>query len=238
MRSWPDNGARPGLDGRGMTLVEIMVVMLLLAGMMMGAGYGISAVTRSDLRKEAMMVTAAIKHSHNTAAMNNTRYRMVFDLDTGEYHTEVTDSAVLVEEPTGMAEDEEGLLPEEARELEEQHRAENDLFDEAEADPFGLNRKVTFNRVQDGLIKPRKLQPPMRFVKIMTRHQQIPFEKGKATVSFYPDGSMEPALITIGDDSGAFYTLLTEPLTGRIKIYSADMEIPDDFGLAEMDDGF
>ena len=132
--------------------------------------------------------------------------------------------------------DSEGLLPEEARELAERHRSDNDLFAKNEADPFNLNRNVTFERVQDGVLKPKTLPEGIRIYKVQTAHQRLPFETGKASVSFFRNGFQEQALIVLGDEAGARYTLITEPLTGRVKIYSGELETPPGFGEEESDD--
>jgi hypothetical protein len=223
-----------------MTLIEIIVVLAIIAGVLGMGVYAFGTLDQTDLREETMRLAAAIKYTHSQAAMNNTRYRMVFDLQSGEYYTEVTDTPVMVEgAETAMSAEEEGLLPEEARELERRHRAENDYFDDDQSDPFNLNRRVTFQRVESAVIEPRKLPKSVRFSKVMTTHQKVPFREGKATISFFPDGSMERAMVTLAtgpDDRANYYTLVTEALTGRVKIYSEDQEIPDDFGREQRDD--
>lgn len=219
---------------RGVTLVELLVVLAVVGGIM---GLGVSmlgTLTHTKLKDEAMRLTSAIKYTYSQAGLNNAQYRLVLDLDSNEYYSEVTNSPVVVESPD--LDDSDGLLPEEAQELAERYRAENDLFSEAETDPFNLNRRVTFERVQDGVLQPRKLPDGIRIYKVHTPHQRRPFESGKASVSFFRNGFQEQALIVLGDESGARYTLITEPLTGRVKIYSEELEAPPDFGEEELDD--
>ncbi len=219
---------------RGVTLVELLVVLAVIGGIMTIGVYMLGMLTHTKLKDESMRLTSAIKYTYSQAALNNAQYRLVFDLDTNEYYSEVTNSPVVVESST--ANDSEGLLPEEARELAERHQADNDLFAKNEADPFNLNRKVTFERVQDGVLKAKTLPEGIRIYSVQTAHQRMPFKTGKASVSFFRNGFQEQALIILGDDSGGRYTLITEPLTGRVKIYSGELQTPPGFGEEESDD--
>lgn len=219
---------------RGVTLVELLVVLVIIGGIMSIGVYMLGLLTHTKLKDEAMRLTSAIKYTYSQAGLNNAQYRIVFDLDTNEYYSEVTNSPVVVE--SADINDSEGLLPEEARELAESHRAGNELFSKSEADPFNLNRKVTFERVQDGVLQPKTLSDGIRIYKVQTAHQRLPFESGKASVSFFRNGFQEQALIVLGDESGARYTLITEPLTGRVKIYSGELDTPPGFGEEEFDD--
>lgn len=219
---------------RGVTLVELLVVLALVGGIMSIGVYMLGLLTHTKLKDEAMRLTSAIKYTYSQAGLNNAQYRLVFDLDTNEYYSEVTNSPVVVESTD--VNDSEGLLPEEAQELAERYRADNDLFAKEEADPFNLNRQVTFERVQDGVLQPKKLPEGIRIYSVQTAHQRLPFETGKASISFFRNGFQEQALIVLGDEAGARYTLITEPLTGRVKIYSGELETPPGFGEEENDD--
>ncbi|MBA2664199.1 MAG: hypothetical protein H0U74_18045 [Bradymonadaceae bacterium] len=210
------------------------MVLALVAGLMGMGVYMMGLLTNTKLKDEAMRMTSVIKYTYSQAAINNAQYRLVFDLDANEYYSEVTDSPIVVESLD--VNDSQGLLPEEAQELANSYRAKNDLFNAAEADPFGVNRRVTFQRVSDGVVEPRKLPEGIRIYKVHTPHQRLPFESGKAAISFFRNGFQEQAVIVIGDEAGARYTLITEPLTGRVRIYSDELDAPPDFGEEERDD--
>jgi type II secretory pathway pseudopilin PulG len=150
----------------GITIVELMVVMGIVATMLGVGAYSISTITASDLKNDALRVAAVMRYTYSNAALNNSRYRLVFNLETGEYYPEVTDEALIATSNTD--EDDEEFLTDEARELGRQADEENDLFDEEEADPFGLNRKVSFQRVNDVVIEKTKLKQGIRFVEVHT----------------------------------------------------------------------
>lgn len=234
----------------GFTLVEVLVVLAIMAGMIGGGAALLGLLDAGSLRSEAVTITSAIKYTYAQAAVNNTRYRIVFDMDAGTYTSEVVQSALVADAPGGPTgipgtpgfgvapveeSDDSEFLTDEARALGEQKDREDDLFDDEEDNPFGVNRRVTYERVQDGVIKPGKLPAGMRFKRVIVGGG-VDREAGRASVSFFPNGFQEPALIYLEDKSGAIYTIQTEPLTGRVKLYSKELEVPRDFGEGEQDD--
>lgn len=225
------------LAAHGMTLVEMLVVLAIVAGLLVGSISMINILTASDVRDQAMRITSVIKYSWTHAALNNAQYRLVMDLETGEYFTEVTESPVIAQTPD--LDTDEGMLPEEARELENERSVHDDPFEDGESDPFGVHRPVTYQRVQEGLLEIEPLDNGVRFHKVITQHQSQPFRSGKAAISFFPDGFQEPAVIVLSDeDEEDFYSLVTEPLTGRVFIYDRELdELPEEVaGPAEEQD--
>ncbi|MFU8804937.1 MAG: Tfp pilus assembly protein FimT/FimU [Bradymonadaceae bacterium] len=220
---------------RGFTIIELLVVLVIAAGLM---GLGVSMLnilSHSALKDESMRLTSVIKYTYHQAALNNAQYRLVLDLDQGTYHTEVTESPVV---PKMIdLESSEGMLPEEAQELEKQYRAKHDLFNERENDPFGMHqRKPSYQRISDGEVEPRSLPDGIRIIRVVTAYQRRPFESGRAAVSFFPNGFQQHVMIYLGDEHGGVSTLVTEPLTGRVRIYSRELDVPSNFGEEEYDD--
>lgn len=219
---------------KGITVIELMVVMTIIAAIVGVGAYSVSAISASDLRNESMRVAAVMRYTYSNAALNNSRYRMVFDLETGEYYTEVTDQALV--ETERSKEDEEEFLSDEARELGQRWDEEDDLFDDEEADPFGLNRKVNYRRVNDVVIEKTNLKEGVRFAEIYTTQRDEPYTRGKAAMSFFPNGFQDQVMVVLEDSTGAQVSLLTEPMTGRVLVFTEEMELPDDFGEVERDD--
>jgi prepilin-type N-terminal cleavage/methylation domain-containing protein len=138
---------------KGVTIVELMVVMAIVASLMALGAYSLGMVGGNQLQSDTLRMASVIKYTYANACLNNTRYRLVMELGTGNYHTEITDEPVIT--ASEQAADEE-MLTEEARDLAKANERENDLFDETEENPFGVNRRVTFERVQDIVIKQTK----------------------------------------------------------------------------------
>lgn len=224
----------PRKNIRGITIVELMVVMGIVATILGVGAYSIGQISSSDLRNDALRVAAVMRYTYSNAALNNSRYRLVFDLETGEYYTEVTDEALI--ETTNSAEDDEEFLTDEARELGRQDDEENDLFDEEEADPFGINRKVSYQRVNDVVIEKTTLKENIKFVEVHTTQREDPYTEGKAAMSFFPNGFQDQVMVVLEDQTGARVSLVSEPMTGRVLVYTDSDELPDNFGEVERDD--
>ena len=217
---------------RGLTLIEIIVTVTIVAGLMGATVYSIQMVTNSTLRNEAMRLTSAFKYTWSRAALNNAQYRMVLDFQNSTYHTEVTDAPLIAEEAS--PEEGEGagseFLSEEARELSEQQDDESFFESEEEKKtPFNVRRKTTYEQVENSVVKKRSLPEGLEFHRVITSGRP-PVESGRAAIHFFPDGFQEPAIVVLKNADGAFYSLKTEPLTGRVHIYSKELKDDDELG--------
>lgn len=224
---------------RGITLVELMIVIFILAMLAAGGVQMVGLLTHGQLKDEAMRFTSAMQYTSNQAALNNRQYRMVIDLDQNEYHTEVTDADVVIDDAGEDAQQayDEGLLPEEARQMERERQAERrGLFDDDEEDPFGISRRTGFQRAEEAVIEARTLDHGIEFETVRTESRTRPIRDGRVAIHFFPNGIQQQAHIVFRDPSSdARYTLITEPLTGRLRIYSGEREVPDDFGEEDYD---
>lgn len=211
-----------------------MVVLTIIATITGIGAYSLGMVGGNQLKSDALRIASVIKYTYANACLNNTRYRLVVELGTGNYYSEVTDEPVI-----SLAEQsaDEEMLTEEARELAKSKDREDDLFDEREANPFGVNRRISFERVQDVIIKDTKLGQGIVFAKAYTpRFPEKALEEGRAAVSFFPNGYMEPLLLIIKDEEGNAYSLLTEAMTGRVQVMSGEIDPPEGFAEVESDD--
>lgn len=218
-----------------MTVVELLVVMAIAAGIMGLGVYGLSSVSNSDLRDDAMRVTAAIKYTYSNAALNNAEYRLVFNMDSGEYHSEIAKGPIVQPQSTS-AEDADDFLTEEAQRLAEKVEEESSLFDEKDGNALGVNRQISYERLEDGVLKTTKLSEGTKFKRIVTPASEDAFEEGEVQMSFFPNGFQEQVMIVIQNEAGQAFTLVTEPLTGRVLTYSKEIDVPEDFGLVEEED--
>lgn len=218
----------------GFSLVELLVVLAIIAGLL-GLGANMAGmIGKGGSKQEAMRLTAAARYMYQQAAVNNSHYRLVMELETGAYYGEIVTYAN-VEQDADTAEDD-ALLTDEARALAKKERDKRSLFAKEEEDPFGVNRRVSAQRVQDGLIKAGQLPEGLKFVRV-TVGSEDPIEEGIAAINFYPNGYQDPAIVLLGDDEGGDrFSLRTEPMTGRIILQTGEMELPDGFAGEEEDE--
>jgi len=208
-------------------------VLTIVAGLLGIGAMTVSSLSAGNLKDSALNLSTALRYTYNQAGMNNTQYRIVLDLDQNTYHSEIVRAAYF-ESSTPSEEDAE-FLTEEARELERKKREQESLFDKDEDNPFGVNRKVSYERVQDGLVKTKPLKEGVRIARVYTAGGDI-IDSGLAAINYFPMGWQDPVVVHLEDSSGAVFSLITEPLTGRVKLLSDEYIPDDDFGLGEDDD--
>lgn len=211
--------------------MELLVTLTIVAGLTGAAIIGVSSVTAGDLRDEAMRMTSVMKYTWTQAAINNTQYRLVLDLDADEYAVQVTDSPVAP--PVIDEGGDEGLLPEEAMALENEQSAEAaDPFRDGSSDPFGIYRPPSYETVQNAVFDGRTLKEGVDFDQVWTAGRDQPIRSGKVAVGFFPDGFQQQVIIVLRDERDNYYSVVNEPLTGRVKIYSDIIEPDSAFGEA------
>ncbi len=235
MRQPPQARSAASKRARGFTLIEVLMVLGIVAGLMAVSAYSLGILSSGDLKNEAMSLTASIKYMHGQAAVNNTRYRLVLDLDEGTFEGEVVQSGLVQQSRARSGEGEE-FLTEEARALGRKKAQERSLFD-ASDNPFNVNRQLSFERVQDGVIKPGKLKEGVVFDSVRVGQGDAQ-TSGRASINFYPNGFQDPAVVVLreGDGEARYFTLVTEPMTGRVLLFSdPDAALPS-FAEVESDD--
>ena len=65
---------------------------------------------------------------------------------------------------------------------------------------------------------------------VLTSGQVDVFESGVAYIHFFPNGFVEPALIYTTDGDGEYYTLIINPLTGKVGRQAGKMDPDATFG--------
>lgn len=223
-------------DERGITVVELMVVMAIVSIMMGLGAMALGSINDGDLREDAGNVAAAIKYTYSNAAINNTHYRLVFQVGGNEYYSEIASSGVERTVKTSGTNNTEDYLTEEAQRLADKVEEERDLFADEEENPFGVNRKVSYERVEDAILDKTRLHEGVRFTKIIKAGSDEEYTSGTVSMSFFPNGFQEQVFILMETTDGAKIALVTEPLTGRVLTFTNTEEPPEGFGEIEEDE--
>lgn len=76
-------------NSAGFTLIEILLVVFLLGAFLSVAAPGLFATDDMSLRRASRGLVTTIRHLYARAAFEKRVYRLSFDVDSGEYWTEV-----------------------------------------------------------------------------------------------------------------------------------------------------
>lgn len=183
----------------GMTLIEIMVVVAIIAAIMVLGGTILFPGDEAQLRDQATRLTGAIQYVYNEAAIKNKYYRFVFNLDEKSYHVESSTEPFTVSReapPEGKAPPEEG--------------------EEGDENAAGQGNPTAFVAEDSYLIKPVKFPDSLKIKDITVLHLPERQEQGIVYAYFLPNGWAEPMVINLcNEDEEYFYSLEVNPLTGK-----------------------
>lgn len=207
----------------GFTLAEMLVVLALIAGLFVAGVSSFTLLGANNLRGATSRLVSSMEHIYGRSAINGMRYQLIIDLDSNRYWAECTeDRAVLSAEQTRGTDGTE---------------AQQNRYDDEEEDPFGMNLSALWDDCTEDLIPKQHVREGVRIERVLTTHQDDPYETGQASIAFFPNGFVEQSIIWLRsiDQPDAGMTLFVEPMTGAIRVERGLAEIPDDFYDVEED---
>ncbi len=233
---------------RGMTLIEIMIVLVIVGGLL-AVGVGLfSSLSKANLKGQALRLSGYVKYTYGQAAIQQKYYRMVIDVNTNEYWIEVSEKkddhlmtgggagsgSVAIGDVDGLAAPPPGLS---ATSRPSKARGKNGYEEgDSEGGVFGLTRTRNFSAAQERLAKRRELQSGIRFASVTTSYDEGPITQGRAYINFYPNGFVDRSQIVISDKDDAKMTLELQPLTGKVDLFLGEQEAGRDFFEVEEDE--
>lgn len=217
---------------RGVTLVEILVVLVLMALLVSGAVVGTGGVASSRLRGSTSTVVALTRVAITRTNATGRPVRLVCDLDKNQMWLEEAQSsrALRVDLSTDEGKERAKKRVEAERLKSVKEQADADAERMAEGSTIS---KASFIPVKGLEIAGEKvgeaieLGGSIEFRQIHVEHDGEPRTKGKAYLYFWPGGETEWASIQIrrsGEKEGL--TVLVSPLTGRARIERGNIELP------------
>ncbi len=228
---------KPKFHRAGMTLIEIMIVVALIASLMAVATIGLGALGAADVSGEALKLSSSIRYTFTLAATSNMTLQMKLDFDERRYYVEE------LELSGGLSDDElRGTTMKSSQT--EAFRRGSGLADrlDAEDSKFGT---VTRTPVDAQFLsgEDAQLADGVYFVGIMTSHHDELQTSGVGTMNFFSNGFVERAVIYVGDEAaaegredGVVYTITVNPLTGQSSVVPGRVEISSTFFEVEEDD--
>ncbi len=230
---------------RGLTLIELIVVMTLIAVITGAVLGGSMQLPSARLRGSVTLIASAIKVGYTRATATSRNLRLVMDLDERKVWLEESDVPMLVQakDTTGTG----GADPVTA--AERAAVAETDQILQGPRIPKPQFHKIDSTGFGDmgGASGAKSLPRGIGFRSVQTAHDDAPRTAGRAYLYFWPGGLTERAAIQlhIGDsieDSRTLTLVVSSPLTGKVTVKSgaAELELPidDDHASDRTDTGF
>lgn len=222
----------PGRGVRGFTIMELGVALAMI-GLLMGMAIpSINALSGARLVETTGKMRAMLRDTWARAAMSGKPHRVVFDLEKGSYHIEVSEDPLRIALGTNeLARDSVALLDKLDERIADL-KGSDDPEDRTRLELFGPPR---WSPVEDPLLYDRtlcpdgihvKLPPDVRLLSVWTDAYKERAKGGQVAIHIAPDGQMQEAhvVLTDDDDGERTRTLVTRALSGRIDV-NAD-EIP------------
>jgi general secretion pathway protein H len=229
---------RPGRSRAGITLVEILIVIALVAVAASGASFAVGALTRTRLRSASVKVLAASRFAYNRAVSHGNTVRVVLDFDGGKFGVEEAHGRVVLarnddQTREELDEDEASVDPWEAARARLEQPAEKTFG----SSPWGpvIGRDGSPRK----RLQVRPLPDGVRLLRLIVPHEPEPREDGKGAIYFFPGGRTEHAVVQLSDPSDTVYSIEIHPLTGRGKIHDYAFEpepLEDGEGFSDAED--
>jgi general secretion pathway protein H len=223
---------------RGVTLVEVLICIALVAIVTGMAMMGGSVADSARLKHSAVMISGAVRIAYGQANATSKVVRLVFDLDARTVSIEQAsaDLKLTRNDVTGgaaAATEAEKKANEEADQILKGPRAPRPMFEKVKVMGWDPEKDKAG----------RELEKNIQILQIETSHTDLPQKQGRAYLYFWPGGQTERAAIqltiknsTIDADS---MTVLIAPLTGKCDLRKGRLTMPrprDDVDASERQD--
>ena len=188
---------------QGMTLIETLVVMAILA-LVLGLGIGaFRDVFGLKLEKNANQIARLVAATYGEAAVKNRYYRLAIDLDQRKIVVESSENRVLIDTSPVVEEEPTPAVAEDATEAGEVSKVSN---------------ASSFTEVSSRFIQPIQLPEGIKLKNVFLAHEGK-VERGKVYLYFFPNGWVEKGLINLVDENEKnFYSVEIHSLSGKSKI--------------------
>src|SRR5690625_3798976 len=202
----------PVHNARGITLIEIMVVMAIAAGIAITMMNAARSLDIFPSRSEVMSFSGAIKSAYDRSVLTGLRYDVVLDIDKGSYSLECTDQTSVVFRK----------VDESASERAFRHKKGDDQFAQNQEN---LGDRTRRRSTDDG---PTPQSPNMNTFdrglvidRVQTSRMKSPVDEGQVRIAVFPNGTIEPAVIWISNKRKN-WTLIVQEMTGKVEVLSGE----------------
>lgn len=228
---------RTYVGGRGFTLIELIVVLAIAAGLIVVILGAVRSVSGAPVRTEIMRFSGAMRSAYQRAAINGERYDIVLNIDDNSYQLQCSDQLLAAERQLesnarqrAFGRNERDPFAEETEEAEAPRRdnslAEEPLVHTAAGEGMG--------GCSDELLQARTLERDIEIVRVQTERTGEPVEEGIVNIAIFPNGTMERSAIWLRHGE-KHWTFLIDEMTGQIEIAAEELERLDDYFVVRED---
>lgn len=212
-------------SARGVTLVEVLIVVAIIGVTSGLAVLGSGATDSARLRRSAVMIASAIKVAYGHANATSRVVRLVFNLDQRTVGIEESQGQLWLSknDRTGgaaAATDAERRAVEEAESILKGPRVARPSFSPVKA--FGFSA----DKGKQG----KELERNIRFLQVETSHQDDVVKADQAYLYFWPGGQTERAAVQLSIGGSVLdvdcLTVLVSPLTGKAEMKKGRYNMP------------
>lgn len=221
---------------RGMTLIEIVVALMIVAVLFAAVTFGIGALTGARAQEASTELAGTIRALYDTAALSGRTCRLVFDLpeeknDEGlvKWRAECAKGGATA---NARRDDELKELRAKNKDKLKDDRRFRRLDDDSaptlqqlqEQEQKRVEEAAEFSDFSSEDVVEKTLPSNVR-VEVWTQKQRQPAKTGTAYLYFFPQGYTERAMVWVRQGDNA-WTLTISPLTGKTKIHGESLEVP------------
>ena len=227
---WTPSRRPRGAASRGLTLIEVVIAIALIALLSGSLLFGKNMLIGSRVKSAATLLVSSTRFGLTRANATGKPTRLVIDFEKKQLSVEEASGSLMLREkgkdPTG------GADPATAAEAKARAEADRIIEGPHAARPHFSKLSDVKGAVED-LTRGRALGDGVEIVQVRTEHDDDYVREGRAYIYFWPGGTTERAVIQLkkAGDKEASLSIVLSPLTGRAKIEKGAVDFPEPHGF-------
>ncbi len=203
----------------GLTLIEFVVVIAVMAFVMGVSIMSLNNVTSSDMRSAATQVSSALKYLYNYSALTSKYCRFGIRLQENLYSVECSDTPFYLKKTKLTV-----VGDEVKKEDEDEKEVKKSSLFEDPSQGILKEQKAEFAELKSRFVRSKSLPGNIYFDSMIASHITDRIFKGNEFVYFFPGGLTENAYIYLSDQKQNIYTVRLYSLSGRVEVFNRFIE--------------